>query len=267
MKKITFYYSFILLIFTSLSFSQTYSTGEIVLLDDGELYYSAEIDVTSTLVTLTLNGPDNRYLGLGFGVQSMTTDGDAVIFLNDGTFKLTDRAFGDNGGGDGSGIGIIPILDSKQDWTITSNVLNGEQRTIVATRVLNTGEATDYVFSTSETSIDLVWSIGFSYTLGYHGANRGITMQSFTLSTNDIALNNNEFTLTPNPAKSKLHIRLPQSFENAEVAIYDVLGKKVYARTLSALSSSIDVSKWNNGIYLVRVSNGTTTQTKRFIKQ
>lgn len=259
MKKITFYYSFILLIFTSLSFSQTYSTGEIVLIDDGDFYYSAKIDVTSSLVTLTLNGPDNRYLGLGFGVQSMTSGEDAVIFLNDGTFKLTDRTF--------QGIGVVPALDSNQDWTIISNTLNGEQRTIVATRVLNTGHDNDYVFSTSDTSIDLVWSFGNSYSLSWHGENRGKTMQSLTLSIDDIIQTYNEFTLTPNPAKSKLHMRLPQSFENAEVTIYDVLGKKVYARTLSALSSSIDVSKWNNGIYLVRVSNGTTTQTKRFIKQ
>jgi hypothetical protein len=262
MKKITLaLIGFYTLIFSSV-YAQTYSTGVIELLNDGDLY-TAEIDVTSSLVTLTLSGPDGRYLGLGFGVQSMTTDGDVVIFLNDGTFKLTDRYFGDNGSG--SGINVVPILDTNQDWSIVSNTLNGNQRTIIATRLPDTGDTRDYVFSTSDTSIDLVWSIGFDYGLFYHGPTRGKTMQSFTLSNPEVALN--DFKISPNPAKSKVTISLPNGATNVKLDVFDVLGKKVMTRNLSSLNSTFDVSKWNTGIYLMRITSDNGTQTKRFVKQ
>ncbi|TDY11891.1 T9SS type A sorting domain-containing protein [Meridianimaribacter flavus] len=263
MKKITLF--LVAFLMTSFAFCQTYSTGEIVLLDDGELYYSAQIDVTSTLVTLTLDGPDNRFLGLGFGTSSMIAGDDVVIY--DGA-SISDRYFGLPGQPDGSdAIGIEPSVDANQNWTITSNTLDGEQRTIVATRALDTGETNDYVFSTSDTSIELVWSFGFSYTIGYHGENKGVTMQSFTLGDEEVSQASQEFTISPNPATTKLNIRLPQGQQNAVVNVYDVLGKRVYSKELNSLTASIDVSKWNTGVYLVKVSANNFTQTRRFVKQ
>lgn len=242
---------------TSFSFAQTYSTGVVELLNDGNYTYTAQIDISSSLVTLTLNGPDESYLGLGFGVESMTPDGDVVIWLNDGTFKLTDRSF--------LGIGQVPALDANQDWTIVSNELTDTQRTVVATRLPNTGHDGDYIFSTSDASINLVWSIGGSYSLVWHGANRGKTMQSFTLSNPEVALN--DFKISPNPAKSKVTISLPNGATNVKLDVFDVLGKKVMTKTLSSLNSTFDVSKWNSGIYLMRITSDNGTQTKRFVKQ
>lgn len=90
---------------------------------------------------------------------------------------------------------------------------------------------------------------------------------STTLSTND-ALNYNEFSISPNPAKSRLNIYLPQNTNEASVTVFDVLGKKVYSKSIDALSSTtVDVSNWNRGVYLVRVTTSEGTQTKRFVKQ
>ena len=89
---------------------------------------------------------------------------------------------------------------------------------------------------------------------------------STTLSTQELALKN-EFEISPNPATSKLNINLSTNLDNANVTVYDVLGKKVYSAQMNSLSSSIDVSKWNTGVYLVRVSTNTQTLTKRFVKQ
>lgn len=77
----------------------------------------------------------------------------------------------------------------------------------------------------------------------------------------------NEFEISPNPASSKLNITLASSLNNANVTIYDVLGKKVYSKALSTMNSSIDVSRWNTGVYLVRISTDNQTLTKRFVKQ
>ena len=80
-----------------------------------------------------------------------------------------------------------------------------------------------------------------------------------------------DFAISPNPATTKLNIKLNRSLMNEqqlELSVYDVLGKKVFQRTdLSALETSIDVSKWNRGIYLVRISSKDSTYTKRFVKQ
>lgn len=89
---------------------------------------------------------------------------------------------------------------------------------------------------------------------------------STTLSTLEIETQN-KFEMSPNPATSKLNINLSQNLDNAIIVVYDVLGKKIYSKRLHNLSSSIDVSRWNSGVYLVRISTNNETLTKRFVKQ
>lgn len=89
---------------------------------------------------------------------------------------------------------------------------------------------------------------------------------STTLSTNEV-VNTKEFSISPNPATSRLNIYLPKDSNNATISVYDVLGKRVYTNQVDALNASIDVSRWNSGVYLVRISTENTTQTKRFVKQ
>ena len=266
MKKITL--ALIGLIYFNTAFSQTYTTGLMELSNTSELAYSIQIDVNPTTVTLTMIGPENRWLGLGFGVQSMTSGGDAVIF--DGT-TLTDRSFGFEGqepGQDATGITPVEDAEGERDWTVTSNDVNSGVRTLIATRATNTGNPKDYVFSATATSIELVWARarfeGFS--LEWHGPdNRGITMQSLTLSQDDFQIN--DFDISPNPANTNFTISMPNFTENATVNVYDVLGKKVFASKLNSITSTIDVSQWNSGIYLVRVSTENAMHTKRLVKQ
>ena len=89
---------------------------------------------------------------------------------------------------------------------------------------------------------------------------------STTLSTQDLKVDN-DFEISPNPASSKLNIKLSNALDNANVTVYNVLGKKVYSKSLSTLESSINVANWNTGVYLVRVSTDSQTITKRFVKQ
>ncbi len=76
-----------------------------------------------------------------------------------------------------------------------------------------------------------------------------------------------EFSIRPNPARTTLNITLPNANEDMNLEVFDVLGKRVYKGIVSNLESSVDVSKWKSGVYLVRISNDELTQTKRFIKQ
>jgi hypothetical protein len=76
-----------------------------------------------------------------------------------------------------------------------------------------------------------------------------------------------EFAISPNPAKSELNITLSNSDKDLTLEVFDVLGKRVYKGLITKLEYSVNVSNWKSGVYLVRVSNEKTTQTKRFIKQ
>lgn len=95
----------------------------------------------------------------------------------------------------------------------------------------------------------------------------GVGFWDTLLSVDDIS-NNSKFSISPNPASLNLNVNIPSSVENATLKVFDLLGKKVLEKELSNMQSvSVDVSKWNTGVYIVRVSSDDVTQTKRFIKQ
>ncbi len=75
------------------------------------------------------------------------------------------------------------------------------------------------------------------------------------------------FSIFPNPSSSILNLELTNITNNSKLEVFDVLGKKVYTQKLNIISNPINVIGWNSGIYLVKVSNEFSVQTKRFIKQ
>lgn len=81
------------------------------------------------------------------------------------------------------------------------------------------------------------------------------------------SIQNDVFVISPNPSKDKLNIKLPSANEDLKLEVFDLLGKLIYKGEITQLESSINVFSWRSGVYLVRVSNDKTTQTKRFIKQ
>lgn len=82
------------------------------------------------------------------------------------------------------------------------------------------------------------------------------------LSIDEFSISN--FKISPNPSTSEIRLQLPATVTTASVKVYTILGKEVYSN--STYEAPIDVSSWNNGIYLVQVSDLENTKTKRFIK-
>ncbi len=247
MKKIT------LLLFSLLATSsflgQTYSTGTVTLTTG----FTAKIDVTSTVVTLTLIGPSTDWLGLSFNSTQMDDVGtDVVIF--DGT-NMSDRTF--------NGQGVIPPLDATQNWTVSSNTITTGVRTVVATRARNTGDANDYAFSASAQSLNMVWARrAGSLGIGYHGGgNCGVTVVNFTLGTAEF--NVDQFKLFPNPAKGFTSIELPLFIDSAQIKIYDTLGRVVRNEIITADKNKINITDLKTGSYLVvvRTDYGNATKT------
>lgn len=252
MKKITL---FIFLLSISFCFGQSWSTGTVSLASD----YSVKFDVDSStsLVTMTLIGPSNVWLGVAPGVTAgnmMGNAGDDVIVYN--SIGLQDRNMPAGNG--------QPNFDASQDWTITSNTSLVGVRTLVATRAINTGDANDYIFPTASGPIPLLWAKGGGLTFGYHTGGRGGTVANLTLGVDSFGLTN--FSLSPNPSASNFTIALPNKNSDAKVEIYNMLGKQILTKQLEEQHTNIEASQWKSGMYLIKVTAGDFTQTKRFVK-
>jgi hypothetical protein len=254
MKKI--YGLMLLLGVISASFGQI-STGAVTLSGT----YTAKVDVSTTLVTLTLTGPSDRWFALAFNNSGMDS-GDLVAF--DGT-NLTDRTLG--------GYGVVPSLDTKQDWTITAggNTINGTIRTIVATRALNTGEIGDQVFSTTDTTIKLGWARAGSANYIFQGHNKdgGFTTGTFsgTLATENFATPG-AIEVYPNPSKSGVFfVSKNNSISISKIKVFDTTAKLLKSVNASKTNQieNIDLSSLAKGLYFMELSNSIDKTVKKIV--
>lgn len=235
--------------------AQTYSTGTLTLssFEGTNLGMTAKIDVTSSLVTLTLTGPQTAWLGIGFNASGMGDIGmDCVIF--DGT-NLTDRRF--------NGVGVTPPLDASQNWTVTSNTTSGGTRTVVGTRALNTGDTNDYTFNATATPLTIVYARrSGSLVIGYHGADScGSTAANLVLSSDEFRMDS--VKIYPNPAKGLATFELPDFITSGEIKIYDAQGRMVKQQEISSIQTEVSTSGMTSGSYLavVRTQYGNITKT------
>ena len=259
MKKITL----LIFLFTAIfGFSQTWTTNTIDLIPGN---FTVKFDITSTTVTVTMIGPDNVGLAVsptndayGGGGGMGQFGGDDVIFYANGS--MTDRQH--------VGSNAQPSLDATQNnWNITLDTTSGSSRTVVANRARNTGDSNDFVFPDSMSSFTVIWARGGNADFNFHNA-RGGAVANTVLSNEDFQLNLARFIISPNPAKRDFNIGIfYDASRDYNLEVFDVLGKQIYRGQLTSDDTSIDVTNWRSGVYLVKLSSDQSTQTKRFIKQ
>ena len=241
---------------------QSKSTG-VVTLTTG---MTAKLDLHNfnSTATLTLTGPSDRWFALQFGSfaagAGMQEGQDVVYFAGpSGTNGILIDAVH-------NGVGIQPSTDTN-NWTTTSNTVNGGTRTIVASRAFNTSDANDYTFVFDNTTIDFAYSkmSSASYTLAYHGnANRGykIGVALATLGVDDFE--KNKISFSPNPTSDIFSIQ--SNDEVKFVRIYDTTGKQV--SFFKNKKEEINISNLPSGIYFVEVENADSkTYTEKIIKK
>ena len=255
MNKIT--KLFLLLFITSFILNaQTYSTGMVTLSNTSNLQIQAKIDITATEVTLTLNGPADRWFAIGFGGDGMNNVTDAFIYESSQNFDKKIIPYD------------TPQTDANQDWTLISDTVAGNKREVIATRALDTGENFDYVFTHSNNSIPVIWARGNGAVmdLAYHGSNKGSTVLNPTvLGTEEQNLV--QFAMYPNPVKNTLHIVLNSNISQATFEIYSVIGKKVVTGKLTKSFNKINTSNLNSGIYLIKIiAQDKSYGIKKFVK-
>ena len=83
---------------------------------------------------------------------------------------------------------------------------------------------------------------------------------------------NNEILVSPNPSSGLTTIELQGVINNyAKLEILDLSGRIVYNELMTTFDhfaeSFVDMSNFQNGNYIVRVTTGKSTYTKQLIKQ
>ena len=89
------------------------------------------------------------------------------------------------------------------------------------------------------------------------------------VSTLDASTSLGSVSVYPNPASSFVNIDFGQNLGSgqARVEVLDMLGRKVYASGLISVESTfqLNTSEYSKGVYLIRISRGTESVTKKLM--
>ena len=74
-----------------------------------------------------------------------------------------------------------------------------------------------------------------------------------------------QFTFSPNPANNVINLKASKTISGIDV--FNVMGQKVFSKSINAFNSSLDISQLDKGIYIMNVTIDGNTGTYRFIKE
>jgi serine protease AprX len=182
-------------------------------------------------------------------INSGVEDDTTPVLVNDLDLKLTDS----------SGNDFFPWKLNPS--TFTAAAIKGDNSVDNIEIVEIIAPAGTYQISVSHKGTSIAGGRQ-DFSLIIQGADPG----TLSVTTSEI----NEFKLYPNPATNQVTISLGNQQNNKEISIdvYDILGKQILSNTYENsgnFEQSIDVSQFNSGIYLVRVGNGKTYDTRKLI--
>lgn len=79
---------------------------------------------------------------------------------------------------------------------------------------------------------------------------------------------NNSLSIYPNPANENITINFTSTSKNTSVKIYDATGRLIKnIENVKSGESTINISEMENGLYLINITDGKSSVTKRFVKQ
>ncbi len=214
------------------------------------------IDTSPTTVTMTLTAPSNKWIGVGFAGDTMATTTDMFIWNDTPDRDYTVHTVGNSGHN-------MPTPDVVQSWTMVSDNINSGIRTVVATRPLvSTG---DYTFTNGTGFIQIIYALGETTTLAYHGTNLHSSSQisRFILALEEFSLK--ATSIYPNPSKGVVTIKTNTSLD--KITIYSLTGAIVKTIPVESQKedNEINVSGLAAGTYIFELQNGTEKACKNVV--
>ena len=82
---------------------------------------------------------------------------------------------------------------------------------------------------------------------------------------NEITQNKNEISIYPNPATTSLTIRQISPSVNQQLFIRNLLGEEIYHQPINNSQTTIDISKWSNGVYFYQIRNDKESLQGKFV--
>ncbi|MEY8847862.1 T9SS type A sorting domain-containing protein [Psychroserpens sp. XS_ASV72] len=237
---------------------------------------AGEISITgATQEALTLNLSNNATLGtfpLSYSFSNSDTvsgtfagsvDGTNVNGTFTGSFNTEVDGYGTlnlNDFGLGAYSGSVTRLKTVLDISLTvAGIFDIGTVTQTAYYYYDDSDG-NLVFRTSTNAFDIDF-LGnvFNETLALYEA-----LDRSTLSLANTTLES-DLKLFPNPVSSQLNIKIANDNNISAIAVYDMNGRRIL--DAKNVSSSIDVSQLNSGLYTIKIQTDTAVISKRFIKR
>jgi len=145
--------------------------------------------------------------------------------------------------------GSTGTFDLVVNGNVVGTIPYGDEP-VTTTIMVNVNSVTSLVINNNSTPSNRVMFDNLSWTCGL-------------LSTPEYNLEH--ITLHPNPVKDELTISLKSNIAT-HIEIFDILGKRILKQRISK-TSSINLNDLKTGIYIVKMTQGDSTITKKLIKQ
>ena len=204
----------------------------------------------------------NAFANLSDQYYGAIRESSKQVFLLDGTGE--DLLFDFNAGVGDS----IPAYGGKDKVTgIDSIVLNG-----VYHKMYLTNDSTYFVIEGVGSNRGLIPQINdgendvqfFCFTYGAVTYSPDTTIPCTTIyqigheSVPGINSRSSEPEVFPNPANNILHVKLPAGYDNAQLSLYDLLGRTITLPPSSGTDRSLSTKDISPGLYLLRAVNGNS---------
>ncbi|MCB0631374.1 MAG: VCBS repeat-containing protein [Lewinella sp.] len=258
-----------------------------------------DISASTGIHALTTTGIENcTYDFNNDGYADIASNGNILLNNGDLTFTLIPLALPNNNGslGDLNNDGFIDSFtggqiyynDGNSNHWITINTIgvesniNGIGARVTITSALGTqirevrsGEGFKYMSTlnthfglgqdTEIATLTIAWPSGIVDTLENVAVDQVISVVegSTVLGLNESVTNN--LILYPNPAQHILNLGDTTDFTNPSYSIFDMQGRKLMGAPLDA--NAIDVSTLATGNYILKIQDGNTLKSQRFIKK
>jgi len=225
--------------------------------------YSTDFNINPATYDLTNNGGISQPHGIGFVWATM---------LWDLTWELIDEYGFDpdfvNGNG-GNNLAMQLVLDGMKLQSCNPGFIDGRDAILQADMIANNGANQCFI-----------WKVFANRGLGF-SADQGSTSDRFDQTeafdlpsditlpcstfSNETFIENN-LKIYPNPAQDVLNIKGVVGVGNANLKIYDLNGRLIIKQAFNFENDqNINVSEFENGLYIVKIENSRVNFSKKLI--